>query len=398
MPAGGTGLVLRGLRKEPATIGKWHLGWDLTYKEGKAKTVDNIDFTKRVANGPTDRGFDYFYGLTSPSGPPHLYMVNDMAEKQPNTRFEESGGGLYKIKGGIGHSDWSADGMQPHLADKMLEYLDENKDSDKPFFLYMAHYAIHVPIDKDKRFYQKYINKGLTPKEAAYAALIEGMDKSLGDLMDWLDKNGEADNTIVIFMSDNGGLSSEPEWRDGKLHTQNSPLNSGKGSAYEGGVREPMIVRWPGVVKPDTKCDKYLIIEDFYPTILEMAQIKHYKTVQPIDGISFMPLLTHTGDPSKGRSLHWNFPNHWGNDGPGIGPTCTVRKGDWKLIYYYDSGKKELFNIPEDIGEKNDLAALHPDIVKSLSKELGDYLRKVGGQRPSFKATGKPCPWPDEIK
>lgn len=98
MPAGGTGLVLRGLRKEPATIGKWHLGWDLTYKEGKAKTVDNIDFTKRVANGPTDRGFDYFYGLTSPSGPPHLYMVNDMAEKQPNTRFEESGGGLYKIK------------------------------------------------------------------------------------------------------------------------------------------------------------------------------------------------------------------------------------------------------------------------------------------------------------
>jgi len=159
-----------------------------------------------------------------------------------------------------------------------------------------------------------------------------------------------------------------------------------------------MIVRWPGVVKPDTKCDKYLIIEDFYPTILEMAQIKHYKTIQPIDGISFMPLLTHTGDPSKGRSLHWNFPNHWGNDGPGIGPTCTVRKGDWKLIYYYDSGKKELFNIPEDIGEKNDLAALHPDIVKSLSKELGDYLRKVGGQRPSFKSTGKPCPWPDEIK
>lgn len=138
--------------------------------------------------------------------------------------------------------------------------------------------------------------------------------------MDWLDKNGEADNTIVIFMSDNGGLSSEPEWRDGKLHTQNSPLNSGKGSAYEGGVREPMIVRLPGVVKPDTKCDKYLIIEDFYPTILEMAQIKHYKTVQPIDGISFMPLLTHTGDPSKGRSLHWNFPNHWGNDGPGIEP------------------------------------------------------------------------------
>ena len=152
MPAGGTGLVLRGLRKEPAAIGKWHLGWDWTHKEGKAKTVDNIGFTKRMANGPTDRGFDYFYGLTSPSGPPYLYMVNDMAEKQPNTRFEESGGGLYKIKGGIGHSDWSADGMQPHLADKMLEYLDENKDSDKPFFLYMALTAPHIPLFPSKEF------------------------------------------------------------------------------------------------------------------------------------------------------------------------------------------------------------------------------------------------------
>lgn len=132
MPAGSTGLLLRDLQKEPAAIGKWHLGWDWTHKEGKAKTVDNIGFTKRVANGPTDRGFDDFYGLTSPSGPPHLYMVNDMAEKQPNTRFEESGGGLYKIKGGIGHSDWSADGMQPHLADKMLGYRmadDEAEDS-----------------------------------------------------------------------------------------------------------------------------------------------------------------------------------------------------------------------------------------------------------------------------
>lgn len=92
----------------------------------------------------------------------------------------------------------------------------------------MSHYAIHIPIDKDKRFYQKYIDRGLTAKEAAYAALIEGMDKSLGDLMDWLEKNGEADNTIVIFMSDNGGLSSEPGWRDGEIHTQNYPLNSGK--------------------------------------------------------------------------------------------------------------------------------------------------------------------------
>lgn len=275
--------------------------------------------------------------------------------------------------------------------------LDKSLQYHQPFFLYMAHYAIHVPIEKDMRFYQKYMDKGMGPKEAAYAALIEGMDKSLGDLMDWLEKNHQAENTIILFMSDNGGLAAEPDWRDGPIHTQNSPLNSGKGSLYEGGIREPMIVYWPGITPPGSKCDKYILIEDFYPTLLEMAGVRKYNTIQPIDGISFVPLLTQKGNPSKGRPLIWNFPNNWGNEGPGINFVCSIRKDDWKLVYYYGTGKKELFNIPDDIGEKNDVASQHPDIVKQLSKDLGSYLRKVGGQRPSFKATGKPCPWPDEI-
>jgi len=283
------------------------------------------------------------------------------------------------------------------LTQEAMKALDQSKRLDQPFFLYMAHYAIHIPIDRDMRFFEKYKKKGLDDREAAYAALIEGMDKSLGDLMSWLEKNGEADNTIIIFMSDNGGFSSDMHWRGGPMHTQNYPLNSGKGSAYEGGIREPMIVSWPGVVKPGTKCDKYLLIEDFYPTILEMAQVKKYHTVQPIDGISFVPLLTGKGDPSKNRNLYWNCPNIWGNTGPGIGPTCTIRSQEWKLIYYYETGKKELFNIPQDIGEKNELSAQYPSVVKRLSKELGTYMRKVGAQRPSFKATGKPVPWPDEI-
>lgn len=283
------------------------------------------------------------------------------------------------------------------LTQEAIGALNHAQRLEQPFFLYMAHYAIHIPLDADPRFYEKYKKKGMTHHEAAYATLIEGMDKSLGDLMEWLDKSGEADNTIIIFMSDNGGLSSEPQWRDGTIHTQNYPLNSGKGSLYEGGIREPMIVSWPGKVAPASKCDKYLIIEDFYPSILEMAGVRNYKTIQPVDGVSFMPLLTQTGDPSKGRALVWNLPNNWGNDGPGINFNCAIRKEDWKLVYYYGSGKKELFNIREDIGEKNDLSAQHPKIVKKLSKELGAYLRKTDGQRPSFKATGQPCPWPDEI-
>ncbi|MCM1030261.1 MAG: sulfatase [Oscillibacter sp.] len=275
--------------------------------------------------------------------------------------------------------------------------LDRAREYRQPFFLYMSHYAVHIPIDKDGRFYQKYIDKGLTPKEAAYASLVEGMDKSLGDLMDYLEKYDMADNTIILFMSDNGGLSSAPEWRDGVLHTQNAPLNSGKGSAYEGGIREPMIVKWPGVTVAGSSCDKPLIIEDFYPSILEMAGIKKYKTVQHVDGVSFVPLLKRTGDPSEGRCFYWNYPNIWGNTGPGIGPTAAIRDGDWKLVYYYENGVKELFNIQEDIGEKHNKISEHPQLVKKLSKELGRYLRTVDAQRPSFKLTGQPSPWPDEI-
>ena len=283
------------------------------------------------------------------------------------------------------------------LTREAIKALDKAKKYNQPFYLYMAHYAIHVPIDKDMRFFPKYVRKGLSDKEAAYASLIEGMDKSLGDLMDWLEKNGEADNTIVIFMSDNGGLAAEPEWRDGEVHTQNAPLRSGKGSLYEGGIREPMIVSWPGVTQPNTRCDKYVIVEDYFPSILEMAGITDWKAPQTVDGISFVPLLKQTSDPSEGRSLYWNCPNLWGEQGPGIGATCTVRQGKWKLIYFYETGKKELYDIPADISEKHNLAERYPEVVKSLSANLGEFLRSSGAQRPSFKKTGKPCPWPDEI-
>lgn len=284
------------------------------------------------------------------------------------------------------------------LTQEALKALDKAQKYNQPFFLYMAHYAIHIPIDKDMRFYPKYVRKGLTDKEAAYASLIEGMDKSLGDLLDWLDKSGEAGNTIVIFMSDNGGLASEPAWRDGEPYTQNAPLRSGKGSMYEGGIREPMIVRWPQQVEANTRCDRYIVIEDFYPTLLEMAGIRHYTSVSPIDGISFLPMLKQTGDTSKGRALYWNFPNIWGNEGPGINLNCAIRKDEWKLVYYYETGQKELFNIYDDIGEQHNVAAAHPQVVERLSSELGHFLREAGGQRPSFRATGKACPWPDGVE
>ena len=276
-----------------------------------------------------------------------------------------------------------------------IKALDKVKQEDKPFFLYMSHYAIHGPIEKDMRFYEKYKKKGLSDTDAGYAALLEGMDKSLGDLMDYLESNKLMDNTIILFMSDNGGMAIE-FYGLNPLYMQNAPLSSGKGAAHEGGIREPMIVYWPEVTAPRSECDKYLIIEDFFPTILEMAQIKRHHTVQHIDGVSFVPLLKGTGNSSKKRSLYWNFPNGWGKPGPGFGSSCTIRKGDWKLIYYYGTQEKELFNIAEDISEKQNLVKEYPDMARKLSKELSVYLRQKKVQRPSFKATGEPVPWPDE--
>lgn len=263
-----------------------------------------------------------------------------------------------------------------------------------PFFLYMAHYAVHAPIEADKRFIQKYLDEGMNEIEASYASMIEGMDKSLGDLMNFLDENNLSENTIIIFMSDNGGLSAHA--RGEETHTHNRPLASGKGSAYEGGIRVPMLVKWAKIKKGGSVCETPVIIEDFFPSILEMAGITNYRSVQSVDGKSFVSLLEEQKPAAFKRALFWHYPNKWGAEGPGIGTTSTIRKGDWKMVYWYINGKKELFNLAEDIGEKQDLSHKYPKKVEKLSKELGNYLRLVHAQRPSFKKTGKPVPWPDE--
>ena len=273
--------------------------------------------------------------------------------------------------------------------------MDSALATGKPFYLYMAHYAVHAPLEPHRSFYQKYKEKGLEEPEACYASMIEGMDKSLGDLMDYLEEKGLTENTVIMFMSDNGGLSASR--RGGIPHTHNKPLKSGKGSAYEGGIREPMIVKWPGVVKSGSVCNDYLIAEDFFPTILEIAGIAEYATKQIVDGKSFMPMLMQKGTTEKKRDLFWHYPNNWGADGPGIGTTSTIRSGNWKLIYWYKDQHFELFNIEEDIGENNDLAKKYPQKVNELALKLGSYLRTVSAQRPTFKKSGNPAPWPDEI-
>jgi arylsulfatase A-like enzyme len=282
------------------------------------------------------------------------------------------------------------------LTIEALKAIDHARTDGKPFFLYMAHYAVHVPYAADPRFYDKYLKAGLDKTEAEYAALIEGMDKSLGDILGYLDRYGLSRDTVVLFMSDNGGLSAHG--RGGKPNTHNLPLSSGKGSSHEGGIREPMIVRWPGVVKPGTVCNDYLMIEDFFPTILEMAGVKHVSQIGgKVDGVSFVPQLQGRKPLQPDRALFWHYPNLWGPSGPGIGAFSAIRRGDWKYIFYYDPGRKvrqELFNIREDIGETKNLAAAQPAKVVELAAELKQYLADAHAFLPSDAKTGKPITIP----
>lgn len=272
--------------------------------------------------------------------------------------------------------------------------VDQAVADGKPFFLYLAHYAVHTPFAIDKRFYQKYRDAGLDRREAMYSAMLEGMDKSLGDVLDNVERHGLTNDTIVLFTSDNGGLSAHA--RGGPPNTHNKPLASGKGSAYEGGIRVPMIVRWPGVTKPGSQCTQPVICEDFFPTILEMAGIDDFQQIGgTIDGRSFVTSLGGTHDPARDqRPLVWHYPNNWGGSGPGIAPSSTIRRGDWKLIYYYADRRYELFNLADDLGEANNLADERPEVRDRLARELGDYLAQVGAGLPVEQATGTVVPAP----
>jgi arylsulfatase A-like enzyme len=240
----------------------------------------------------------------------------------------------------------------------------------------MAHYAIHTPIQADYRYFQKYLNAGLDTVEARYASLIEGMDKSLGDIMDYLRMMKADQNTVIIFMSDNGGLSLTPH-RTAPAHTQNLPLKAGKGSVYEGGIRVPMLVSWPARIKPGTVANQYVMIEDFFPTILSIAEVKKYEMVQEIDGRSMMPIFSNPSYTDTSRALIWHYPNKWNNlTSPGINYYSAIRKGSWKLVYSMRDGKKELYNLRNDIGENNDLASSNPGMVESLYNTLVAKLKE----------------------
>lgn len=253
-------------------------------------------------------------------------------------------------------------------------------DGDKPFYLYMSHYTVHAPWEPDRRFIDSYKgNQRFPGQKATLASMLESMDHSLGDLLDALDRLGVADNTIVVFMSDNGSPSQCP---------RNLPLRGHKISGYEGGNRVPMIVHIPSVTQGTQRSDTPVIIEDVFPTFLQWAGVTD---IPENDGVSFDAIVRDPLVERTQRPLFWHYPNFY--DQP---PFSSVRLGDLKLIYWHKDRRFELFDLRKDLSETRNLASERPDDVKRLARLLSDHLRKTNARMPVEKSTGEPVPFPDE--
>jgi uncharacterized sulfatase len=259
------------------------------------------------------------------------------------------------------------------ITERAAEFLEKNRS--RPFFLFVSHNTIHTPIIGKTKLVEKYRKKvgaDLPENNPVLAAMIEELDDSVGSLLKKLDESGIGKRTVVVFFSDNGGLERA---------ALQKPLRSGKGNLYEGGIRVPLIVRWPGVVRRGSECKVPVISCDFFPTFLEIAGSKG-KGPAAVDGESLVPLLEERGSLNRG-GIYWHYPHYHRSS---IGPCGAVRAGDYKLIEWIDEsicgvgGKFELYNLKEDIGEKNNLANRMPHKVKELRRMLEDWRGEVGAQ------------------
>lgn len=262
------------------------------------------------------------------------------------------------------------------FTDGAIKFIEENKD--KPFFLSLSHHTVHIRLEAPQELVEKYRNK---PKPAegvnnpVYAAMVEHLDNSIGRILKKLDELSLDDRTIIIFFSDNGGLRQRFDGK-GEIVTTNAPLRDEKGTLYEGGIRVPMIVRWPGEIEAGTTCRVPVSSVDFYPTILEMAGAEPDPN-HVLDGKSIVPLLKQT-DGFRRDAIFWHYPHYHHST-----PAGAIRQGDWKLVEFYEDGRVELYNLEDDIGEKNNLATEMPRKARQLRRELAAWRRSVGAKMPT---------------
>ncbi|GAB4107797.1 sulfatase [Echinicola sediminis] len=325
---------------------------------------------------PLNLGFDVNIGGHAAGGPGSFLGIHDFS-----ANWRDAGNHIWDVPG-LEEYHGKDIYLTEALTREALKHVSSAVEDDKPFYLYLSHYAIHAPWEKDDRYYQYYIDQGLNEREATYASMIEGMDKSLGDVMDHLEKLGVDDNTIIVFMSDNGAHQQVP---------QNLPLRGYKLSPYEGGIRVPLLAKWPDVAMPATTMDDYVIIEDIFPTFLEMAGLNSLAK-RSKDGQSFVHLLKGKSSKSQDRPLLWHFPNTYYHP-----PYSAVRKGDWKLIYHHVDQKLELFHLTDDIGESSDLSTTNKNKTKEMAKLMTTLLKETKAQMPTLNSTGQLVPYPDQV-
>ena len=254
-------------------------------------------------------------------------------------------------------------------AAEAVKFMEANKE--KPFFIYLPHYAVHQPIAGKASVIAKFKAKdsaGLKQKNATYAALISTVDDSVATIRAALKRLKLDDNTIFIFTSDNGGLLPT---------TDNSPLRAGKGSAYEGGVRVPLIVYWPGVTKAGTLETTPTMSIDLYPTVLEMTGVKPLQSL--VDGVSLAPLLK-LGKPPERQAIFWHYPHYHPG---GATPHSAVRMGEYRLVHFYEDNRDELYNLAADIGETRDLSTTEAVRAKAMRVRLDAWLKSVDAQLPT---------------
>ena len=317
-----------------ASIGKWHQGGPKCFPQHQG-------FDLNIAGGDIGHPASYFWPYESKT------------HTVPGLKAD-------------GHA---GEYLTDRLTDAAERFIQQNKAG--PFFLYFAHYAVHTPLEAKPAVVAKYGNN-IPPGQqtnAVYAAMIESVDDSVGRILRTLDTLGIASNTVVVFMSDNGGL-----W---PRSTSNAPLRAGKAYPYEGGIREPLIIRWPGPTQPGTTCSVPVSSIDFFPTFVELAGAK---LPSPVDGRSLVPLLKQSG-PLEREALFWHYPHYWSNNR--VRPYGAVRAGDWKLIELYEDMRVELYNLKDDLGEAHDLAKEKPEKATELRALLHNWRQSVNAQMPT---------------
>lgn len=353
--------------------GKWHLGSDPEL-------------------WPEHQGFDINRGGWAYGSPGAPGQFSHFAPYN-NPRLEEGPEGEYLVE---------------RLARETRRFLQSH--GDEPFFAFLSFYQVHTPLEAPDDLVEKYKfkseNSGLADTEIfaeeeqvwptderrmvrtvqnhpVYAAMVESMDRAVGKVLEELEEQGYSDNTIVIFTSDDGGLASS----EGHP-TSNLPLRGGKGWVYEGGLRGPLLIKWPGTVLPGSTTEAKTISTDFYPTLLEMAGLPN-RVDQHTDGISIVPILKGEVDSLDRDALYWHYPNYSNQGGF---PGGAIRIGDWKLIERYEDGRVHLYNVVKDMNEQNDLAGVYPDRVNEMRQMLHSWYEDVDAKFLRAKEGGS-TPW-----